>query len=432
MRLAAKQARSQLEWSILDVEQEEWDRQVASLDVAAAANGFPVYVAAEPAGAKGEGARSANGRRTRRIGRWVMLGGAAALILCLVSSYAVWRTAQEGIVRMQGDVANAVKLETVKAHSKLAAPPLQQDVQSVAFQGDKAMAAVMVTRTLPTGAVIVRPETHFYLLTAKGWERTRPQAEFWGATETLDTASLHFVYGGADQAVVEQLAPSAEVLYTTLRRATGEDLAADGRLTIELVPDDLMNNGQPQEDVIRLASPAFADRGVPLPRGDIFVLLQLRHALARRLLDAALQKITPQPQWATLGEAFSTWLEISDAVEPSPPSELAALQRLGTGSRGTVRLEDLLDGEGQQAAGAQTGAYQTYETVYTQGQRWAAAEHLIDFLVDTYGIDVLPKLLEGFSEYDDWERLAPAVLGVNARALDAAWREKAADVGPGS
>ena len=49
MKLAAKQVRSQLEWSILDVEQEEWDRQVASLDVAAAANGFPVYVGAKPA-----------------------------------------------------------------------------------------------------------------------------------------------------------------------------------------------------------------------------------------------------------------------------------------------------------------------------------------------------------------------------------------------
>ena len=39
MRLAAKQGRSQLEWSILDVEQQEWDRQVAGPDVAAAANG---------------------------------------------------------------------------------------------------------------------------------------------------------------------------------------------------------------------------------------------------------------------------------------------------------------------------------------------------------------------------------------------------------
>ena len=431
MRLAAKQARSQLEWSILDVEQEEWDRQVASLDVAAA-NGFPIYVAAKPASTEGKaGVRSASGQRTLRIGRWFVLGGAAILILCLVASYALWRTAQEGIMRMQGDVANAVKLETVKAHAKQAAPLLQQDVQSIAFQGEKAMATVMVTRTLPTGAIVVRPETHFYALTAKGWQRTRPQAEFWGPTETLDTARLHFVFGSADGETVEQMAQSAEALYTSLRRATGEDLAADGRLTIELVPDDLVNKGQPHGDVIRLASPAFVDRGVPLPRGDIFVLLQLRHTLARRLLDAALQKSAPQPQWVTLGEAFSTWLELSAAVQPSPPSELAALQRLGTGTRGVLRLGDLLDGKGQPAAGAQTGAYQAYETVHTQGQRWAA-EQLIDFLVGKYGSDVLPKLLRGLSEYDNWETLAPAVLGISAADLEAAWRKQMEDTGPGS
>ena len=433
MRLAAKQVRSQLEWSILDVEQDEWDRQVGSLDVAAAANGFPVNVAAQPAGPVGkESVQAVNGRRTLRIGRWIVLGGAAVLILCLVASYAVWRTAQEGNVRMQGDVANAVKLETVKAHAKQAVLPLQQDVQAVAVQGDKAMAAVMVTRTLPTGAVVVRPETHFYVLTAKGWQRTGPQAEFWGPTETLDTASFHFVFGSADGEMVAQVAQSAETLYTTLRRATGANLTDDGRLTVELVPDDVLSKGLPDDITIRLASPSFADRGVPLPRGDIFVLLQLRHALAIRLLDAALLKSAPRPQWVTLEEAYSDWLQLSDAVQPSPPSEQAALQRLGTSIRGVLRLEDMLDGEAQHASAAQTGSYQTYEAVYTQGERWAAAQQLLDFLVARHGIDVLPKLLRGFSEHDDWAGLAPAVLGISAADLESAWHAYAEDAAPHS
>ena len=38
----------------------------------------------------------------------------AVLVLALLVGYAVWRTAQEGIVRMQGDVAKVVKLETVR------------------------------------------------------------------------------------------------------------------------------------------------------------------------------------------------------------------------------------------------------------------------------------------------------------------------------
>ena len=47
--LDGKSAQDKLEWSILDVEPEEWERRLADLGVAAAANGFPVYPAA-PAG----------------------------------------------------------------------------------------------------------------------------------------------------------------------------------------------------------------------------------------------------------------------------------------------------------------------------------------------------------------------------------------------
>jgi hypothetical protein len=43
MRAAAQQVPTQLDWSVLDVEPEEWDRRMADLGVAAAANGFPVW-----------------------------------------------------------------------------------------------------------------------------------------------------------------------------------------------------------------------------------------------------------------------------------------------------------------------------------------------------------------------------------------------------
>ena len=51
----------------------------------------------------------------------------------------------------------------------------------------------------------------------------------------------------------------------------------------------------------------------------------------------------------------------------------------------------------------------------------AGAEQLIEFIAVTYGLDSVPKLLQGFAKYDDWETLAPAVLGVSAGELEAAW-----------
>ena len=50
------------------------------------------------------------------------------------------------------------------------------------------------------------------------------------------------------------------------------------------------------------------------------------------------------------------------------------------------------------------------------------AAHLIAFIAATYGLDSLPRLLAGFSTYDDWETLAPAVFGLSAAELETAWR----------
>lgn len=107
------------------------------------------------------------------------------LVLAMLVSYSVWRTAQEGIVRMQGDVANAVKLETIKTHGKEVALKLHAAVQSVEFLDDKAMAAVVVTRTLPSGEVLVQAEARFYKQAPKGgstqslWRRFGVPAQHW-------------------------------------------------------------------------------------------------------------------------------------------------------------------------------------------------------------------------------------------------------------
>jgi hypothetical protein len=59
--------------------------------------------------------------------------------------------------------------------------------------------------------------------------------------------------------------------------------------------------------------------------------------------------------------------------------------------------------------------------MYRQQQQIAAASSMVDFIVTWYGIDMLPGLLYGFGRYEEWETLAPAVLGVGARELEEAW-----------
>jgi hypothetical protein len=420
MKLAAKQVHNQLDWSVLDIEPAEWDRRMGDLGVAAVANGFPLYAAAQ-AGTNGQpNGPTADGLRRLGIGRHVVLVAAAAVVLAALIAYAVWRTAQEGIVRMQGDVVNVVKLEAVQARTQQPAFHRQESVQAVEFLDGDARAAVVVTYTLPSGKVMVQAETRFYKRTSTGWQRTEPVAAFWGSTETLDTESLHFVFGEKDRSVVEETAPTAQGLYVTLRRAIGQDLAADGLLTIEIVPGYVAGNAQVEDAHIWLTSPLL-HRATALSGAEALTLL-LRRALADQMLSAALPRMALKPQWLTMVQAFGSWLDFSDDVQPASDDQLAALRRLRFLAYGSLHLDALQDGVVRYDATApSTQVNLQPDNPHVLEQRAAVAEQLIGFIATTYGIDVLPKLLQGYAQYDDWETLAPAVLGVSAAELEAAW-----------
>ena len=420
MRAIAKQMHNQLDWSVLDIEPEEWDRRMAALGVAADASGVPVYAAAQ-AGTNGQDSGPTDDNlHPLRIGRFFLRIAAAVLVLAALVSYVLWHKAQEGIVLIQGDVANVVKLETVKTRHKQPALHLCESVDSVELLGDKAMAAVVVTRTLSSGEQLIHVETRFYQQTAHGWQRTAPLAAFWGPTATLDTASLHFVFGEKDRAVIEQVAPAAESLYTTLRRATGENLAANGRLAVEIVQGYVALNAQFEDGRIQLTSPLL-HRVTPLSAATSLGL-QLRQVLINQMLLAALSRTAVKGQWLSMAHGYSSWLMLSEAIQPASDSELVALRRLRLLEYPPLHLDKLQDNlVYYDSVAPSVENYYRPGPSYDQEQRMAGAEQLVGFIAATYGIDALPKLLHGFARYDDWETLAPAVLGVSAAELEAAW-----------
>ncbi len=82
MRLTTKQVQNRLDWSVLDVEQEEWDRRMADLGVAAAANGFPFH---PPAGHPGHMAK-----RVRRQAATCDSCGSAGTLCLLLWLWSFW------------------------------------------------------------------------------------------------------------------------------------------------------------------------------------------------------------------------------------------------------------------------------------------------------------------------------------------------------
>ena len=96
------------------------------------------------------------------------------------------------------------------AHPQLPALAMDAAVQGVDFLDGAALVTVMVTCTLQQGEVIVQPAAGALMSRRqKGGSPASPWLRFWGPTATLDTESLHFVFGGRHCAVVAPWSPAA-------------------------------------------------------------------------------------------------------------------------------------------------------------------------------------------------------------------------------
>ena len=326
----------------------------------------------------------------RRVAPVVVILGMLAVLV----SYGVWCTAQAGIARMRSDVVNAVKLEGLHARSEPWAmeqhTPVQVYVQEVEFLGNGAMATVLVTHKLD-GDAVSEQELRFYVQTPKGWQRSKPLAAFWGRTETLDTAHLHFTFGSRDQAVVTDLAPSAEALYTVLHRATGVELAAAGRVPVEIVPSFDSSSPQLGDGRIRLTSPSLYTVAVQ-ERGELLGQL-LRRALCEQLMAAVVQKMEVKTQWQPMVLMLGSWLKYSDTIAFAPGDRAAALRRLQYSlQHASWHLADLQgDVLRYDPPSRSMQVFTLISDPKQQRQRDAAAEQLIDFIAAQYGIDILPR-----------------------------------------
>ncbi len=423
MRFATKRVEKLLDWSVLEIEQEEWDRRMADLGVAAAANGFPVF-RSDSAGDRvdqASGVVSVRDNHLSRHSRHLLFVALALLILAAITSFAVWRAAEAGVEQMTNDVANVVKLEIVRQRAGGPAP-LDGEIRTLEFLNGAAVASVAETRTLPSGAAVVRLETRFYKQTAAGWQRTQAAADFWGADHTLDTRGLHFVFGSIDSTTVEEVAPTADAIYAMLRRLTGGDLVPGGLLTIRIVPQRLAFDGALVDGSVQLSSPLLIADDSQHSK-EVLLLRALRRTLAQGLVDSTLRK-SAKPQWQPMAEAFRAWLQFADNTQLGPDSDLAALARLRWSKASPMDLADLLDREVGYSPPIVSNQSQ-------EERRWAAAAQLLDYIARTWGTGVLPKLLDGFSRYDSWKTLAPAVLGVSAGELEQGWHASIAAVAAG-
>lgn len=342
---------------------------------------------------------------------------AAAIVVPAAAGGMLWMAAEEGARQLQADVTAAARLQTLQRN---AADPNRHEhtaVTGVEVLEGQALAHLVVTQTLPDGEEVVQRVTRAYAQTPHGWmplaAAELPPAA-WGAAQTIDTAHLHFVLHSRDRATVEALAPHAEALYTALETATGETLdGPDGRLTIRVVPGKPGRHERPAAGEIWLPSPlllpACPQEAAYLPLANL-----LRPALADALLDKA--AAGAGAQWRPVVEGVRLYLAQSGDLPLAPNTEDTPFWTRG-GADPTLHLPGLLAEKGGPWS---TGSLPPWEH-YNEARLASTALKLAAFLAARHGPDVLGELVAGCGRYDDWETLAPAVLGTTAPALDAAW-----------
>jgi hypothetical protein len=310
--------RNQLDWLFLDIEEQEWNSLVGT-DHQDAAGTFK-QLAAQAALPAVEVPTSNSGPfRALPEHIWqVLIRATFVTRLVLLLGGALWYSAQQGLTRMEGDIAVAMKAEILQQQLLVPAIDEHTSVEAVDFLSGKAMARVVVTQTIGSDNVVVRQDTRFFLQTPKGWQQTDPIAAFWGERQTLTTSHLRFVFGSRDRAAIAEVAAKAEAFYVALSRIADPqphpaEPGAAGLLTIEFLPERVLGSGRVTPGSLQLTSPLLYRPDFAQSRTEILASM-LRQFMIHYMLDLDAPLPTPKPHWGFMASSLRYWLLTSDSL----------------------------------------------------------------------------------------------------------------------
>ena len=379
---------TQLEWEILEAEEEEW----AEVTMTAAGARRPV--------------------------RWQWLAtalGAGALLIALavMTGYRLMQEAEAGIAATGQHIGALVEIETIRQQQSDPASGLTADVQSVDIIGSAAMVRMVMTQTSSLGEVCPHKELLFYRRFSAGWTRTGPIAAFWGEKEAIETPTLHFDFHELDRPYVEAVAGPVDRFHRTLREFLGlPPMGATERVTVTVVPRnvslDLLVDG-----TLVNSSPLLRDCNGGCERTTKFSA-GLRAQLVTRSLQESRVRNHVRPTWEPMVSVLADWLighadELSATMKDGAPVP----KNMGTACRTYLLRCPITD----------YAAYSSYPG-YGEYRRMAdayAGYQFYDALVADRGHAAIPALLAAFGTEETWPDVVRTACGVSVEESQAEW-----------
>jgi hypothetical protein len=255
-------------------------------------------------------------------------------------------------------------------------------------------------------------ENRFYRQVGQGWVRTLPPAGFWGRFQRYETPHLRFTFYARDAAVVKQAAAQLETAYVEmytllgLKPPTGHD-----KLTVDVVARPV-GRWAPSPTELEVVSPLLA--AVPVGQSDAdYLAYEAMGWFTYRVLREAAPGLAGRYlyRWPIVVWGLRGWMRDDLLPHTSPWQEDAQRIFWEDGQDDLpLRLATISQLQGQ-------GRPSRSEVIV----RYMAAESFIRFVVDTYGRERLPELIDGLVRYGSWETMIPALYGHSVEKFVADW-----------
>jgi hypothetical protein len=265
----------------------------------------------------------------------------------------------------------------------------------------------------------------FYRWTKDAWRHAPPDLRYWGPEREQDNGHLHFVYRDRDEPFVE---PTAAEL-NKLLRSLCDDLScqADLQLMVHLALPYPYGRPPPSApNVIVLPSPA----ALPQPTGDLSTMLSasvqsedLAHYIAFEAAGGEKRwESTPHGAW--LVHAAANWAHERLAQRSERPSwqfytgQGQELLRYAVRNGRKPSLDDVWH--------KSYFASLPYPSMVQYVSRYidldgAKARAFIDYIIETYGKEAIPRLLGAIGRHDTLEAALQEALGISQITLDPIW-----------
>lgn len=256
-------------------------------------------------------------------------------------------------------------------------------------------------------------EERFYRRVDQRWVRTVPAASTWGEMRQFDTEHLRFAFYERDAATVEAAAPKLEKAYVAMYHTLGLRPPTETKPRIVIMPAPVGRWAASTAEY-HVTSPILAQ--IPVEQSDSEYLA---HEVMGWFTYQSMRDAAPDSgvrylyRWPILVWGLRGWMRDELLNQPSPwHVEAVEILQESAEQYLPVGLQDITD--------LRTNARPSREEVVL---RYLTAESFVRFVVDSYGVDHLPELLQAMVRLGDWNEIIPHVYDRSPAEFEAAWNK---------